>query len=73
MPISNNLFRKLLIIFGVSLVLDVNAHEITNHNQPPKVIPSIVSVTGIVSETPQGVTDIKFRDFFKMPIGKRGL
>jgi hypothetical protein len=30
-------------------------------------------VTGIVSETPQGVTDIKFRDFFKMPIGKRGL
>lgn len=60
-------------MFGISLVLDVNAHEITNHNLPPKVIPSIVSISGVVSEAHQGVTDIKFRDFFKMPIGKRGL
>jgi hypothetical protein len=73
MTLSNNLICKLLFILGIGLVLDVNAHEITTHNLPPKVIPSIVSVGGAVSETPQGVTDIKFRDFFKMPIGKRGL
>jgi hypothetical protein len=60
-------------MFGVGLFLDVNAHEISNHALSPKVIPSIVSVSDVISEAPQGVTDIKFRDFFKMPIGKRGL
>lgn len=73
MKCSNNLFRKLFFMFGIFLGLDVNAHEITNHNLSPKMMPSIVSVSAGIPETPQGVTNIKFHDFFKMPIGKRGL
>ncbi|ADI29151.1 hypothetical protein [Methylotenera versatilis] len=73
MTFSNNLFHKLFFIFGICLGLNVNAHEITNHNLSPKMMPFIVSVSNVNSEAPKDVTDIKFRDFFKMPIGKRGL
>lgn len=73
MTFSDNSFRKLFFMLGICLALDVNAHEINNHHSSPKTMPSVVSVSGSVSEAPKDVTDIKFRDFFKMPIGKRGL
>lgn len=69
----SNLFRSLFSILLISVVFDASAHEASNHKASPQLIPSIVSVNGALTQAPQGVTDIKFHDFFKMPIGKRGL
>jgi len=35
--------------------------------------PAAVSVRGPLPQPPAGVTDLKFREFFRMPVGPRGL
>lgn len=70
---KSNLFRSLFSLLLIILALEVNANDISTHRSQPQVIPSIVSVSAARKEAPVGVTDIKFHDFFRMPIGKRGL
>ena len=70
---NSNLFRILFSLLLISCALNSNAHDTSIHKLQPQVIPSIVSMNTAITDAPVGVTDIKFHDFFKMPIGKRGL
>ena len=42
---------------------------------PPPIerIPQVLAVTSPLSAAPAGTTDVKFGEFFKMPVGPRGL
>ena len=57
----------LLIVIGFSIPSFAVAHDGTTQT------PSPLSVAGELPALPPGVADLKFHDFFKMPIGPRGL
>ncbi|MDD5033871.1 MAG: hypothetical protein PHE55_03865 [Methylococcaceae bacterium] len=66
----------MLIVLGVLFLSPCLAHEGTDHKAQElavKRVESLLRVKSKVSPPPSGVTDIKFKEFFKMPIGPRGL
>lgn len=65
---STRIFVTLsLLLPGIALF----AHE--NTLTSPRATPEEFAVRGELPALPDGVTDLKFHDFFKMPIGPRGL
>ena len=73
MTLSSYKIGSLILLISFISISHVYAHEAYSKSPQTQVIPSSVSLLGDLPPPPPGVTDIKFRDFFKMPIGKRGL
>ncbi len=65
-----------MFTFGGVFLDEARAHEATDHVVPradARKIPSSLAVRGELAPPPAGVSDIKFGEFFKMPVGPRGL
>ena len=72
--IQKNLARILLISFGsLANYAAANGGQATAHRASIQKAPAAVAVKGNLPKLPSDVTDLKFREFFKMPIGPRGL
>ena len=72
--VSASASAALLTSIGFTVFGDAAAHEVAPPTRPPQVhsIPASFAVQGQLTPIP-GVTDLKFREFFKLPIGPRGL
>ncbi len=73
MTLNRQLVRTLILLIALDTAITASAHEAAEQHAAIQKIPSIVSVTGELPPTPGGVVDLKFHDFFKLPVGKRGL
>jgi len=68
--------RVLLVAMGLADAGLVTAHEVEQRavsGVPMRQTPVSIAVNSELSPPPLGVTDLKFRDFFKMPVGPGGL
>lgn len=73
---KTSVIRVLLVAIGFSDAGMAAAHEAEQRavpGVPMKQAPASIAVNSELSPPPLGVTDLKFRDFFKMPVGPGGL
>lgn len=63
---------RLPILAGLFLMAALPAQAGTSVPQAPKA-PSALAVTKPLGTPPAGVTELKFRDLFKLPVGPKGL
>lgn len=68
----HTLSQLALLIAASSLVGPVWAHG-SGGSVESHPAPAAVAVKGALSAPPAGVTDLKFREMFKLPIGPKGL
>lgn len=68
MIFGRNSVATLLIATGLAFVSLAHAHG----NEWQQIPSSLLVKSGLAS-APEGVVELKFRDFFKMPVGPRGL
>jgi hypothetical protein len=67
------LVRTLMMLIALSTTVVASAHDVAEQHSKTQQVPSIVSVNSELPPAPSDVTDVKFHDFFKLPVGKRGL
>jgi len=73
---KTSVVHMLLVAIGVLDAGLVTAHEEEQRavsGMPMRQAPVSIAVNSELSPPPLGVTDLKFRDFFKMPVGPGGL
>lgn len=73
---KTSIIQVILVAIGLSDASLAAAHESGQHaaaNVPIKQAPASIAVNSELAPPPLGVTDLKFRDFFKMPVGPGGL
>lgn len=73
---KTSVIQVMLVAIGFSDAGMVAAHEAGQHaaaGVPVKQAPASIAVNSELTPPPLGVTDLKFRDFFKMPVGPGGL
>lgn len=73
MTSQSYLVRTLMMLIALSTTAVASAHEVAEQHSKIQQIPSVVSMNGELPPAPTDVTDLKFHDFFKLPVGKRGL
>jgi len=74
--IRNHCFTALLAIAGLMFSGAAFSHELEKQPTPHADVrqaPAVLAVAGELPPPPAGVTDLKFRELFKLPIGPRGL
>lgn len=75
--IARRQLTRILIVTSSWLVLSCPAHA--HDAQPNEVVkaitevPAALSAWGDAGPAPEGMSDLKFREFFRLPIGPRGL
>jgi hypothetical protein len=70
------LATSLVALTGLAFSEVAISHEQVQQNSSRdnlRHVPEALAVTGELSPPPAGVTDLKFRELFKLPIGPRGL
>lgn len=72
---KTSIIQVILVAIGLSDASLAAAHEGQHAaaNVPIKQAPASIAVNSELTPPPLGVTDLKFRDFFKMPVGPGGL
>jgi hypothetical protein len=73
---GNYWFAATLAVTGLIFSEVAISHELAHQNASLAElaqVPAALAVTGELSPPPSGVTDLKFRELFKLPIGPRGL
>ena len=73
---DNFRYAALLGLIGLAFSGLATSHELVQQNSPQTVVrqaPAALAVAGELPPPPAGVTDLKFRELFKLPIGPRGL
>ena len=68
MALPRNLLSSFLIAIGIA-----HANNVMAHGSELQNVPSSILVNGELAPPPAGLTDLKFRDFFKSPVGRKGL
>jgi len=66
----HRLYLSLLTVLAMQAPFAAHAHEVHEHQQ---VISSPLQVTGTMPPLTTGVSDLKFKDMFKMPVGPLGM